>query len=156
MTTLPLRRGMYFEEFEVGLQILTAGRTVTESDVVTFAGLSGDYNQIHVDAEFARKGPFGHRVAHGLLVLSIASGLIMSTGVLEGTVMAFREIEGWKFSRPVFLGDTVSVQVEITETKPFPRLGGGVINIKLAVKNQHEDTVMSGSWKALVASQPAE
>ena len=156
MTTLPLRRGMYFEEFEVGLQILTAGRTVTESDVVTFAGLSGDYNQIHVDAEFARKGPFGQRVAHGLLVLSIASGLIMSTGVLEGTVMAFREIEGWKFSRPVFLGDTVSVQVEITETKPFPRLGGGVINIKLAVKNQHEDTVMSGSWKALVANRPVE
>ncbi|MFN2196995.1 MAG: MaoC/PaaZ C-terminal domain-containing protein, partial [Anaerolineales bacterium] len=100
-------RGKYFEEFEVGQRIVTAGRTVTEADVVTFAGLSGDFNQMHVDAEYSAKSMFGQRVAHGLLGLSIASGLAVQTGVLEGTILAFREITEWKFSRPIFLGDTI-------------------------------------------------
>ena len=83
--------GLYFEEFSVGQKIVTVGRTMTESDIVNFAGMSGDYNQIHTDEHFSKSTPFGKRVAHGLLALSIASGLAMRTGVLEGTVMAFRE-----------------------------------------------------------------
>ena len=98
MSTIFSQRGMWFEQFDVGQRIITPGRTITESDIVTFAGLSGDYNQIHTDVEFSSKTPFGQRVAHGLLVLSIASGLAMRTGVLEGTVIAFREINNWKFS----------------------------------------------------------
>jgi len=149
------RRGMYFEEFEVGQQIVTAGRTITESDIVAFAGLSGDYNQIHTDAEFSKNTAFGQRVAHGLLGLAIASGLAMRTGVLEGTVLAFREINEWKFSKPVFAGDTIHVVLEIRETKPLPRLGGGAIVIALDVKNQRSETVMKGTWTALIASRPA-
>src|SRR5512147_2086375 len=100
MSTLPATtRGLYFEEFEVGQRVSSLGRTVSESDIFTFAGLSGDYNQIHTDAEFSKNTPFGQRVAHGLLGLSIASGLAMRTGVLEGTVLAFREINEWKFSK---------------------------------------------------------
>lgn len=87
---ISLSRGLYFEEFEVGQRIISTGRTVTENDIVTFAGLSGDYNQIHTDSEFSKNTPFGQRVAHGLLGISIASGLAMRTGVLEGTVLAFR------------------------------------------------------------------
>ena len=102
MSNLASQRGLWFEEFEVGQRIITPGRTITESDIVSFAGLSGDYNQIHTNAEFSSKTPFGKRVAHGLLVLSIASGLAMRTGVLEGTVLAFREINNWKFSLPSF------------------------------------------------------
>ena len=116
MSTISSQRGMWFEEFEVGQRIITPGRTITESDIVSFAGLSGDYNQIHTDAEFSSKTPFGKRVAHGLLVLSIASGLAMRTGVLEGTVLAFREINNWKFSLPVFIGDTI--YTELTSLKP--------------------------------------
>lgn len=149
------RRGLYFEEFSVGQQIKTAARTVTESDVVTFAGLSGDFNQIHTDAEFSKTTPFKQRVAHGLLVLSIASGLAMRTGVLEGTVLAFREINSWKFSSPVFLGDTIFVELEILETKPLPRLGGGSVIIELSVKNQRGETPMKGMWTVLVTSKPA-
>ena len=148
-------RGMYMEEFEVGQQVVTAGRTVTEADVVTFAGLSGDFNQIHTDAEFSKEAPFCRRVAHGLLGLSIASGLVVQTGIMEGTVMAFREINNWKFIKPIFLGDTIHVEMEIIETKMMPRLGGGLIVIVLDVKNQDGDTVMKGSWKALIASRPA-
>lgn len=148
-------RGRYFEEFQVGEKIITPARTVTEADVTTFAGLSGDYNQIHTDAEFSRGTPYGQRIAHGLLVLSIASGLAMRTGVLEGTVLAFREINEWKFSKPTFIGDTVHVVLEVTETKALPRLGGGLVAITLDVKNQRDETVMKGTWTALVALKPA-
>jgi len=154
MNSMSSQRGMWFEEFEVGQRILTSGRTVTESDIVSFAGLSGDYNQIHTDAEFSSKTPFGKRVAHGLLVLSIASGLAMRTGVLEGTVIAFREINNWKFSLPVYIGDTINVELNILETKPIPRLGGGSLLIELTVKNQRSEATMKGTWIVLVARKP--
>lgn len=154
MTNLSVQRGLYFEQFESGLRFVTAARTITEGDIVTFAGLSGDYNQIHTDAEFSKGTPFGQRVAHGLLVLSVASGLAMRSGILEGTVLAFREINNWKFSSPVFIGDTIRVELEVIETKALPRLGGGAVVIELAVKNQRNETTMKGSWTALVANQP--
>jgi len=155
MTQL-IRRGFYFEEFQVGQRIQTVGRTVTESDVVTFAGLSGDYNQIHTDAEFSRGTPFGERIAHGLLGLSIASGLAMRTGVLEGTVLAFREITEWKFVKPVLIGDTIHVELEVVETKAMPRIGGGIVGIAVEVINQRAEVVMRGRWTVLVRSRPAE
>ncbi|MBN1438616.1 MAG: hypothetical protein JW929_04325 [Anaerolineales bacterium] len=148
-------RGKYFEELALGQKIYTAGRTVTEADVTGFAGLSGDFNQIHIDADYAAKGPFGQRVAHGLLVLSIVSGLTVQTGLMDRTVLAFREIAEWKFSRPVFLGDTVRCEMEVTGLKPFPRLGGGAADIALTVKNQKDETVMSGKWIVLIQSKPA-
>jgi acyl dehydratase len=154
MTVSPAQRGMYFEEFEPGLRIVTSGRTITETDLVRFAGLSGDYNQIHTDAEFAAASVFGQRVAHGLLVLSIVSGLAVQSGFMEGTIMAFREIDSWKFSRPVFIGDTIHVTLEVVECKALPRLGGGAIALKLNVLNQQDETVQSGTWTALITSKP--
>jgi acyl dehydratase len=148
------RRGMYFEEFKTGMSITSPGRTITETDVVNFAGLTGDYNQIHTDQEFSRTTPFGQRVAHGLLGLSIASGLAVRTGILEGTVLAFREISDWKFIKPIFIGDTIRVHIAVTETKELRRLGGGAVTIEIEVKNQSNETVMKGNWKILVASNP--
>lgn len=147
------RRGMYFEEFRVGQRFISAGRTITEHDILTFAGLSGDYNQIHTDAEFSKATPFGQRVAHGVLGLAVATGLVMRTGILEGTVLAFREIDQWKFSKPVFIGDTIHVEVTLMETKAMPRLGGGLINIEVNVLNQRNESVMKGYWSALIASR---
>jgi acyl dehydratase len=155
MSPIPSPRGQYFEEFQVGQRIVTAARTVTESDVVTFAGLSGDYNQIHTDAAFSQSTPFGQRVAHGLLCLSIVSGLAMRTGVLEGTVLAFREINEWKFIKPVFLGDTIHAELDVTENKALPRLNAGAVTIAIQVKNQREEVVMKGVWIALVVSKGA-
>ena len=155
MTNTPtFKHGLYFEEFEVGQKVVTVGRTIAESDIFTFAGFSGDYNQIHTDAEFAKGTPFGQRVAHGLLGLSIASGLVMRTGMLEGTVIAFREINNWKFVNPVFIGDTINVETEVIETKALPRIGGGSVVINLDVKKQSGETTMKGTWTALVLSKP--
>ena len=148
-------RGKYYEDLTIGQKFSTASRTVTEADVVGFAGLSGDYNQIHIDARYAAQGPFGQRVAHGLLVLSIISGLAVQTGIMDRTVIAFREIADWKFSKPVFFGDTVRGEMEVVGLKPFPRLGGGAADIAITVKNQKDESVMSGKWVILLQSRPA-
>ena len=145
-------RGLYFEEFKEGEALETAGRTITESDVVTFAGLSGDFNQIHTDAEYAAADIFGQRVAHGLLVVAITTGLVVRTGIMEGTVLAFRELE-WKFSRPVFIGDTIHARLEVRETKPLPRLGGGSVKAKISVLTQENQVVQRGVMVLLVKSK---
>ncbi len=150
----PAVRGMYFEEFEPGQVIVSPGRTVTESDIVNFAGLSGDFNQIHIDKAYSEDGPFGRRVAHGLLVLAIASGLAVQTGVMEGTVMAFREINSWKFSKSIFIGDTIHVKMVVKETKALARLGGGSVVIEFRVHNQSDELVNKGLWTVLMMSKP--
>lgn len=146
-------RGLYFEEFEVGQKFCSSARTITESDIVMFAGLSGDYNQIHTDIEFSKNTPIGRRIAHGLLVTSIASGLLAQSGLIEGTVIAFREINNWKFTKTTFIGDTIHVKTEIMETKSLPRLGGGAVVLRLDVKNQNEESLMKGKWTALILSK---
>jgi len=149
-------RGLYFEEFEVGQVYVSAGRTITESDIVAFAGLSGDYNQIHTDVEFSKQTPFGRRIAHGLLITSIASGLLNLSGLIEGTVIAFREIVSWKFTKTVFIGDTIHVESVITKTKAYKRLGSGAVDLELSVLNQNDEVVMKGVFKVIVASKPEE
>jgi acyl dehydratase len=148
------RRGMYFEEFETGQRFTTVGRTITESDIVMFAGLTGDYNLIHTNAEYSKTTPIGQRIAHGLLSLSIISGLAARTGILEGTVIVFREITDWKFIKPVFIGDTIYGVLEVIETKALRRLGGGAVTIEISVKNQNDETTMKGNWNVLIASKP--
>jgi 3-hydroxybutyryl-CoA dehydratase len=151
-TYLSLQRSLYFEEFEVDQSITSVGRTVTEADIVAFAALSNDWTRIHTDAEYAAQHPFGQRVAHGLLIVSIASGLVVRLGFIEETVLAFREIESWKFSLPVFIGDTVRVRATVIGTKALPRLGGGQVNFKVEVLNQEDRVVMKGIWCLLVKS----
>jgi len=143
---------MYFEEFEVGSEMTSVGRTITEADVVSFAGLSGDYTQLHTDEEHAKASLFGKRVAHGVLVLSIATGLAVRLGFIEGTALAFRELT-WKFSQPVFFGDTIHVKARVKELKPMPRLGGGSVIFDVWVINQDGKTVQKGEWNMLVASK---
>ena len=147
-------RGLYFEQFELGHSVTTPGRTITEADIMSFAGVSGDFNSIHTDAEYSATTPFGERVAHGLLILAIVSGLAVRTGVMEGTVIAFREILDWKFSLPVFVDDTIHADMKVIETKALSRLNGGSITLDVDVKNQEEKTVMRGKWLVLMESQP--
>ena len=149
MTITP--RGMYFEEFEVGFEIQTAARTITEADIVNFAGLSGDFNFIHVDAEAVKTTPFGQRVAHGMLVASIATGLAVQQGFIDGTTLAFRELN-WKFTKPVRIGDTIQTRIKVLETKPMARLGGGLVTFEARVVNQKGDVVHKGVWKMLMKS----
>lgn len=146
--------GLYFEEFSVGQKFNTVGRTVSEGDIFNFAGLTGDFNQIHTDAAFAATTQFGQRIAHGLLGLSLATGLVMRTGLLEGTVLAFREINEWKFVKPFYIGDTIYAELTVTETKALPRIGGGALISSIAVKNQNDDICQRGSLNLLVLSKP--
>lgn len=147
------RKGLFFEEFIVGQSLTTAGRTITETDVVGFAGLSGDWTPIHTDAVYAAQQPFGQRIAHGLIGLSVATGLAMRTGILNDTVLAFREISDWKFSRPIFLGDTIRAQMTVTETHPVRRLNGGLVTLKVELINQEEQIVQQGNWSVLVKNR---
>jgi acyl dehydratase len=144
---------MYFEEFEPDLKIQTGARTITEADIVNFAGLSGDFNFIHTNAHAAKDTPFGRRVAHGMLVASIATGLAVQQGFIDGTTLAFRDLS-WKFTKPVFIGDTVHVQVKTLETKLMARLGGGIVTFDARVVNQHGDVVHKGEWRMLIKSRP--
>ena len=152
--SLTPQQGMFFEEFEAGQTIISAGRTVTEADVVAFAGLTGDWTPLHTDAVYAAGQPFGQRIAHGLLGLSIASGLAMRLGFLNETILAFREISEWKFSLPVMLGDTLHMRATVTETKPVRRMGGGLVSFKVELVNQEEEVAQHGLWIVLVKGQP--
>ena len=154
MNTLPyLPRGRYYEEFKIGDAVVSAGRTITEADIVNFAGVAGDYNQIHLNAESARQGPFGQRVAHGMLGLSAATGLLAQLRFIEETILAFRELT-WKFSLPIFIGDTIHAQAEVTELKALPRLGGGLVSFTVLLINQGDQIVQSGKWVLLISSRP--
>jgi len=147
---LESRKGFFFEEFFTGQVITSSARTITEADVVGFAGLTGDWNPIHSDAVYAAQQPFGQRIAHGMLGLSIATGLAMRTGILEDTLLAFREIRGWKFSLPIYLGDTIHVRVTTGETHPVPRLHGGLVTLHAELLNQRGELVQHGDWVVLV------
>lgn len=134
--------GRYLDEFVVGDLIETAGRTVTETDIVVFAGLSGDYNPLHTNEEWAKKSPMGGRIAHGILVASIASGLRMQSRMTEGTAIALLEIKE-TFLRPTRAGDTIRCKITITEVKPSKsRPDRGIVRYNCDVINQMEETVM--------------
>jgi acyl dehydratase len=150
MTTRSLARtgGLFFEEFTIGDSVESVGRTITEADIVNFAALSGDWNLIHSDAEYSKAQMFGQRVAHGLLVLSIASGLAVRLGFMEETVMAFRGLE-WRFTKPIFIGDTVRLRVTVEEKKEMRRLGGGLVTFAMEVVNQNNEVVQRGTWEIL-------
>jgi 3-hydroxybutyryl-CoA dehydratase len=150
------RTSLYFEDFEVGQTVTSPGRTITEGDVLTFAGLSGDFNPIHTDAEYAAGQPYGQRVAHGLLGTSIGVGLIVRMGFLEESILGFREIDGWKFSAPIYLGDTIHVEGVISETRAVHRLGGGLVTMRVEIQNQAGKVVQQGSWSMLVKSSVSE
>ena len=148
-------RGMYFEEFQEGYKMQSPSRTITEADVVNFAGLSGDYNQLHTDDIFAQGTQFGARIAHGLLGLAIASGLAARLGFIEGTAEAFRSLE-WKFSRPIYIGDTIHLTVEVINTRAMRRAGVGIVDFDIAVVNQDGETVQKGQWRVLVKSRDGD
>ena len=150
MSEIAIQKDFYYEDYEVGQHVTSSARTVTESDIVSFAALTGDWNQIHVDAEFAAQGMFGQRVAHGLLGLSIASGLAIRLGFMEETVLAFRELGNWKFSLPIFIGDTIRVRAEVSKMKEMRRLGGGLVTFKVQILNQRDEVVQRGTWLVLV------
>jgi len=148
-------RGLYFEEFITGASYISRGRTITEADIVTFAGLTGDYNPLHTDAEYAKTSIFGERIAHGMLGLSYTIGMAYQLGFLERTIIAFTEVN-WKFRAPIKIGDTVHVEMIVGEVKDAPKMGGGLVTTHLKLVNQHGTVTQKGETIFLVLHRPAD
>jgi acyl dehydratase len=148
--TGPSRR--WFEEIEVGEEYESPGRTVTEADIVIFAGLSGDYNILHTDAEYMKSSIFGERIAHGLLGLAIQSGLFTRTGVPYATlgVGTLR----WKFKGPIKIGDTIRVRAKVTAKRETDARDCGVVTVERRVFNQRDEVVQEGETDLLVERRP--
>ena len=139
---------LFFDDVEVGQQWESLGRTVTETDVVNFAGLSGDFNPIHIDHEFARTTPFRRPIAHGLLVLSLGSGLgLFSPPMRTLAVLTIRE---WQFKEPVFAGDTLHVLSKVLNKEVRGRGRRGVITWQRQILNQERKVVQEGVTVTLV------
>jgi acyl dehydratase len=150
-----IQRGLFFEDFKVGEIIKTLGRTITQADIVNFAGFTGDYSEIHVNEEYSATTPFRKPIAHGMLCLSIASGLAILTGVLDRTIIAFTGIENWEFKRPVFIGDTIYVELKVLEKEEMQmrrEISAGKVVIEATVlKGPGKGKFcQSGKWNFLV------
>jgi acyl dehydratase len=142
----------FFEDICVGDKDKTAGRTITEADIVNFAGLSGDFNPIHIDKQFAEKTFYKKRIAHGILVFSVASGLFTQCAMnlsMKQNVMALMQID-WKFVKPVFIGDTIHLEVEVVEKKETSKTDRGIFIIKRTVVNQNNDVVQQGDVTMMI------
>ena len=139
---------LFYEDLNVGDEDQSTGRTVTEADVVSFAGLSGDFNNMHIDEEFAKKTVFGTRVAHGLCVLSIASGLWFTMSRLA--TIAFMGLEDWRFSDAVKFGDTIRITRKLVEKREHKRPNMGFLIFEVNVHNQGNKVVQKGKWVILV------
>jgi acyl dehydratase len=133
----------HLEDFKVGEKAVSPGRTITEADVVMFAGISGDWNELHTNAEYMKNSPFGQRIAHGMLTLSIASGLSLRSRQRQPVeVLAFLGMDNVRFRAPVFIGDTIRVESEVLEARPSKsRPETGILKFKNTVKNQRDEAV---------------
>ena len=141
---------LYFEDVEVGFRFETPSRTVTEADLVAFTGISGDFNPLHTDAVFAAKSIYGERIAHGALVLAVATGLRKRVGLFDGTLMGLLEIRSWRFLAPVLIGDTIHIVNEVTELRPTSKPDRGVMVQRVEVLNQDGAVVGDAELVALL------
>ena len=139
---------LYFDDVEVGQEWESPGRTVTEADIVNFAGLSGDFNPIHVDHEFARTTAFRQPVAHGLLIWAISSGLGLSSPPMR--TLAFLSVRDWQFKGPVFIGDTIHMRSKVVDKEVRARGRRGILTWQRQILNQEGKIVQEGITLTLV------
>lgn len=145
-------RGLTYDEFEIGAIYKSQSRTVTEADVVNFAGLAGDFNPLHTDAEFAKSTPTGERIAHGVLILAMATGMANWMGIFEGTTIALME-QVTRYKGAVKFGDTVHLEMEVIEKKPTSKPERGVVKYATRVRNQRDEVVLDGEWTLLMKAK---
>jgi len=141
---------MYFDDFKVGQEFVTKARTVTEADVVNFAQLSWDTNQLHTDVEYAKRTPFGERIAHGMLGIVIHSGLSQMLGIMEGTILAFKGMT-WNFHLPIKIGDTVHVVQRVKEMRETSKPDRGLLTFEKELINQRGEIVQTGTTTVLLS-----
>ena len=148
--------GYRYADLHVGMAFRSPGRTITDADLVAFAGLTGDYSELHTSDVYAKSSQFGRRVAHGMLGLAYAHGLMWArTGELRETAIAFLGISEWKFLGPIFIGDTIFVNYEICELRDSrSRPTQAIANFDVAVLNQDDRVVQRGKKALLISKVP--
>lgn len=146
----------FLKEIKVGEKAVSPGRTVTEADIVMFASLSGDWTELHTNAEYMKNSVFGQRIAHGMLTLSIASGLGLRTrGHPTVETLAFLGMDKVRLIAPVFIGDTIRVESEVIEARPSKSMpGAGILRFKNTVKNQRDEDVATWETAIMVSVKP--
>jgi acyl dehydratase len=147
-------RGLYWEEWDVGAEFESPARTVTEADIVAFAGLSGDYNPLHVNEEYCKTTVFGGRIAHGPLVYAIAAGLLFQLHLYDDTLIAFLGFENLKFTKPVKPGDTIRARIKVLDKRETSSPERGVMRRQLQVLNQRGEVVQEGIQAFLLKRKP--
>jgi acyl dehydratase len=147
-------RGLYFEDLHEGDVFLSAGRTVTEADVVGFAGVSGDFNSIHLDVESTQSNRYGRRVAHGLLGLSMATGLLDRMAIFHRSMIAMLSINDWTFKAPLFIGDTIHLELTILSTRMTSKRDSGIVVRQMRLLNQEKTVVQEGTITVMIARRP--
>ncbi|MFT3800172.1 MAG: MaoC/PaaZ C-terminal domain-containing protein [Burkholderiaceae bacterium] len=148
-------RGRYFEDFEVGSEFSTPARTITSTDIVNFACLSGDFNEVHTNHEYCKTTAFGEPIAHGPLVYAIAAGLQYASGVNDGTLLALLQIDGWKMNSPVKHGDTIHMRTKVLDKKPSSKTDRGVVSLLRQIINQEGSIVQQMTATLLYRRRPA-
>ena len=132
---------LYFEDLDIERVFVSRGRTVTEADIVAFAGLSGDFFELHTNEEFAKQSMYGRRIAHGALVFSLSTGLTAQMSLISEAVLAFYGLDRLRFTQPVFIGDTITVSKRVVEKKELDA-GRGLVTFDTKVVNQHGEIVV--------------
>lgn len=152
------RLGYRYDDLFVGMRFRSPGRTITDADLVGFAGLTGDYSELHTSDVYAQSSQFGRKVAHGMLGLAYAHGLMWArTGELRETAIAFLGIDGWKFLGPIFVGDTIFVDYELAELRDSrSRPTQAIATFEVKVVKQDGSTVQQGRKALLVSKVPLE
>lgn len=143
---------MYFEDYVVDAVVVSRGRTITETDIVNFAGLSGDFVELHMNEEYAKTGPFGRRIAHGALIFSISTGLMVQMTQAPQALVAFYGVDKLRFVAPVFIGDTIHISQRVVE-KTLKNAERGVIAMETTVLNQHEKPVVVYTSRLMVKTR---
>ena len=152
-------RGLYFEDFNGDEILVTQARTITEADIVNFCGFTGDWSQLHSNSEYSKTTTFKQRIAHGMLTKSVGIGLAILTGILEETIIAFESIQEWFFKRPVFIGDTIHVEMQVINKEERQLRGGfkaGHVTIQAKIKKQGGKVCQEGKWAFLMKLKSEE
>ncbi len=142
----------FFEDYQLDEITISRTRTITEADIVNFAGLSGDFHELHMSEEFAKRGPFGRRIAHGALIFSISTGLMIQMGDADN-IIAFYGVDKLRFTHPTFIGDTILVTKKVIALEPK---GGerGVVAFETTVLNQNDQPVVVYQDRVLLRRKP--
>jgi acyl dehydratase len=150
-----MARYHFYEDYDIGLQMITPARTIGETEVSMFAMLTGDFNRLHTDAEYMKDSPFGERIAHGLLGLSIVNGLKYRTDLDPDGIIAFLGLN-WNFTAPIRFGDTIHAILTVANLRPTKNLERGIITYSVQVINQHGAVVQQGEMTMMVKRRLAE